>query len=269
MNFHLTAAEAAYILEDSETPPSCSSAPRPPSAASRRPGQAGIATVIVGWRRRPDGRRTVGELGGWLAAGGGADDPPDRRARPVRTCCTPRARPGCPKGDRAAADDVRRRAPTMAEHIEALANRTASPGSAPTSWSARCTTRVRCRACGCCAVGSPSVVLDKFDAEARAARDRHLPDRTTRDGAHPLRAAAGAARRREGQYDVSRCKLVVAHTGAACPVDVKRRMIEWFGPVFSDAYGATEVGTICTITSAGVAGAPGLGRPVHPAVHGP
>ena len=27
-------------------------------------------------------------------------------------------------------------------------------------------------------------------------------------------------------------------------------MIEWFGPVFIDAYGATEVGTICSITSA-------------------
>jgi acyl-CoA synthetase (AMP-forming)/AMP-acid ligase II len=42
---------------------------------------------------------------------------------------------------------------------------------------------------------------------------------------------------------------VVGHTGAACPVDVKRAMIEWWGPIFFDAYGATEVGTICTITS--------------------
>ena len=43
---------------------------------------------------------------------------------------------------------------------------------------------------------------------------------------------------------------LVAHTGAACPIDVKRQMIEWFGPVFQDSYGATEVGTTCTISSA-------------------
>ena len=50
------------------------------------------------------------------------------------------------------------------------------------------------------------------------------------------------------RYDVSSMKLM-AHTGAKCPVDVKAAMIEWFGPVFRDAYGATEVGTVCAITS--------------------
>ncbi len=52
----------------------------------------------------------------------------------------------------------------------------------------------------------------------------------------------------KARYDVSSMKLI-AHTGAKCPVEVKAAMIEWFGPVFSDAYGATEVGTVCAITS--------------------
>jgi long-chain acyl-CoA synthetase len=52
----------------------------------------------------------------------------------------------------------------------------------------------------------------------------------------------------KSRYDVSSMQLV-AHTGAACPADVKRGMIDWFGPILSDAYGATEVGTICSITS--------------------
>ncbi len=52
----------------------------------------------------------------------------------------------------------------------------------------------------------------------------------------------------KAKYDVSSMKLI-AHTGAKCPIDVKAAMIEWFGPVFRDAYGATEVGTVCTITS--------------------
>ncbi len=52
----------------------------------------------------------------------------------------------------------------------------------------------------------------------------------------------------KAQYDVSSITSI-SHTGAKCPVDVKRAMIEWFGPVFIDAYGASEVGTTCMITS--------------------
>ena len=44
-------------------------------------------------------------------------------------------------------------------------------------------------------------------------------------------------------------------------------MIEWWGPVFFDAYGATEVGTTCMITSPEWLEHPGLGRARHPAVH--
>ena len=41
------------------------------------------------------------------------------------------------------------------------------------------------------------------------------------------------------KYDLS--SLVnVGHTGAACPREVKRQMIEWFGPVLTEAYGATS-----------------------------
>jgi long-chain acyl-CoA synthetase len=50
------------------------------------------------------------------------------------------------------------------------------------------------------------------------------------------------------RYDVSSMRYV-AHTGASCPVEVKRAMIEWWGPIFVDAYGASEVGTTCSITS--------------------
>jgi fatty-acyl-CoA synthase len=45
-----------------------------------------------------------------------------------------------------------------------------------------------------------------------------------------------AVRRR---YDVSSLRAV-AHSAAPCPVEVKRRMIEWFGPVISEYYSATE-----------------------------
>jgi long-chain acyl-CoA synthetase len=42
----------------------------------------------------------------------------------------------------------------------------------------------------------------------------------------------------------------VASTGSACAPDVKRRMIEWWGPVFHEAYAASELGWISHIDSA-------------------
>ena len=43
------------------------------------------------------------------------------------------------------------------------------------------------------------------------------------------------------RYDLSSLRLVL-HGAAPCPVDVKRRMIEWWGPVIEEYYAATEGG---------------------------
>lgn len=54
---------------------------------------------------------------------------------------------------------------------------------------------------------------------------------------------------------------VVLHGGAPCPPDVKRRMIEWFGPVVTEYYGATEGGLFALASSAEWARVPGtVGR---------
>ncbi len=45
------------------------------------------------------------------------------------------------------------------------------------------------------------------------------------------------------KYDVSSLKFVV-HAAAPCPPDVKRGMIEWWGPVINEYYGATETGAV-------------------------
>ncbi|MBF6620566.1 MAG: AMP-binding protein [Patulibacter sp.] len=44
------------------------------------------------------------------------------------------------------------------------------------------------------------------------------------------------------RYDVSSLRCVV-HGAAPCPVEVKRRIIAWLGPVVVEYYGSTEVGT--------------------------
>jgi long-chain acyl-CoA synthetase len=64
------------------------------------------------------------------------------------------------------------------------------------------------------------------------------------------------------KYDVSSLKFVV-HAAAPCPIDVKRAMIEWWGPVINEYYGATETGAITFCTSEEWLAHPGtVGRPM-------
>jgi len=96
--------------------------------------------------------------------------------------------------------------------------------------------------------GIPSVILPRFDAEAALkAIDTYRTETTVMVPTHFVRMLA-LPDDVKAKYDVSSMQLM-AHTGAKCPIDVKSAMIEWFGPVFNDAYGATEVGTVCSITS--------------------
>ncbi|GAA2862733.1 acyl-CoA synthetase [Pseudonocardia halophobica] len=43
------------------------------------------------------------------------------------------------------------------------------------------------------------------------------------------------------RYDVSSLRWVT-HTGGPCPPDVKRAMIDWWGPIINELYGGTEMG---------------------------
>lgn len=50
------------------------------------------------------------------------------------------------------------------------------------------------------------------------------------------------------RYDVSSLRFVM-HAAAPCPVHVKRAMIEWWGPVIWEFYGATESGALSLVSS--------------------
>jgi long-chain acyl-CoA synthetase len=63
------------------------------------------------------------------------------------------------------------------------------------------------------------------------------------------------------KYDLSSLKFVV-HAAAPCPPDVKRGMIEWWGPVINEYYGATETGAVVFCTAEEWLAHPGtVGRP--------
>jgi long-chain acyl-CoA synthetase len=62
------------------------------------------------------------------------------------------------------------------------------------------------------------------------------------------------------QYDVSSLQWV-AHAAAPCPVDIKRQMIEWWGPVIVEYYGGTEMGAVAFHTAPEALAKPGtVGR---------
>ena len=110
--------------------------------------------------------------------------------------------------------------------------------------------------------GGAVVVLGRFDPEAvLGAVEEHGVASSVMVPTHFSRLLALPAEVR-ARYDVSSLRRVI-HTGAACPTDVKRAMIGWWGPVLSEAYGGSESGTVCAIESADWLARPGsVGRPV-------
>ncbi|TKG70974.1 AMP-binding protein [Prauserella endophytica] len=96
--------------------------------------------------------------------------------------------------------------------------------------------------------GQPLVVLGRFDSErVLHLIERHSVTSSVMVPTHFQRLLALPADTR-ARYDVSSL-VTVAHTGSACPPDVKRAMIDWWGPVLTESYGGSEIGTVCRITS--------------------
>lgn len=50
------------------------------------------------------------------------------------------------------------------------------------------------------------------------------------------------------KYDLSSLKYALS-TGSACPVEIKKSMIDWFGAIFYESYGASEIGFMTLISS--------------------
>jgi long-chain acyl-CoA synthetase len=68
-------------------------------------------------------------------------------------------------------------------------------------------------------------------------------------------------------HDLSSLRSAI-HAAAPCPVEVKRRMIEWWGPILEEYYGSTEGAGMTYITSGEWLAHPGSvgrssGKPLH------
>ena len=259
VNFHLTADEAAYILVDSDARIVFVG----PETVDRGVAAVAIARAegrdieLVGWGVDTAGVTPWRE---WLAAGDPTDPPLD--VKPRANLLYTSGTTGRPKGTELP-PTMFAGGSTMAEHLEAMkGNRFAIFGThlvVGPMYHTGPLTGMRLLVCGV-----PMVILAKFDAEKTLqAIHEHKTESSVMVPTHFVRLLALPDEVKK-KYDVSSMKLA-AHTGASCPVDVKRAMIEWWGPVFTDAYGATEVGTTCQITSVEWLEHPGsVGRPIPP-----
>ncbi len=60
----------------------------------------------------------------------------------------------------------------------------------------------------------------------------------------------------KNKYDLSSLQFVT-HGAAPCSPEVKRQMIEWFGPVINEYYGGTEMGLVSAVNSEDALARPG------------
>ena len=87
----------------------------------------------------------------------------------------------------------------------------------------------------------PVVLMDEWDAErALQLIERHRVTDTAMvpTQLHRLMQLPEDVR---AQYDVSSLRQVI-HAAAPCPIELKRRLFDWLGPVIYEFYGATEGG---------------------------
>ncbi len=103
-------------------------------------------------------------------------------------------------------------------------------------------------AVGLLLTGNPVTLIGRFEADAVLdAIEAQRIATTVMVPTHLVRLLALPEERRR-RADVSSLRMV-ALTGSVCPVGVKSAMIDWFGPVLREAYGASESGIISYINS--------------------
>lgn len=117
------------------------------------------------------------------------------------------------------------------------------------------------------ALGGTVVMMPKFDAvDALTAIERHkvthsqwVPTMFTRMLALPVE--------KRSSFDLSSQKVAI-HAAAPCPAGIKRQMFEWWGPIIHEFYGGSEQNGLTHCTPAEWLERPGtVGKPVLGTIH--
>jgi len=254
VSFHLIPGEAAYIFRDSRAS-AVLVGPETMEAGLAAAAEAGIATVI-GWRC--PAREGVIAWEAWIGAASEAPPPVDTPPLPHLHYTS--GTTGRPKATETPPQYFPRVA-TVGDLAAALRARvTPSPGIAVGPLYHTGPLGMVRNLFG----GGSLVTVASFDPEAVLGRiERYRVAGSVMVPTHFQRLLSLPEATR-ARYDVSSMQRL-AHTGAACPRDVKQAMIAWFGPVLVEAYGATEAGSTTFISSPEWLERPGsVGRALPP-----
>ena len=258
INTHLTVAEAAYIVDNSAAKAIIGSAALRPvceGLAEHLPnGLPGLLMIadddVPGWLRYPEcvadhptapiGDEIEGDL---LQYSSGTTGRPKGIKRPL-THRRPSEVPGMMSsmlGFWAVGPDAVYLNPAPLYH------------TAPSVWSLNMH-----------AIGVTVVVMEKFDAEG--ALDAIARHRVTHGQFVPVMfiRMLKLPEKVRNSYDVSSLQRVM-HAAAPCPVEIKRMMIDWWGPIVDEYYASSEAigATLITaeewLTHPGSVGKPSVG----------
>jgi acyl-CoA synthetase (AMP-forming)/AMP-acid ligase II len=116
-------------------------------------------------------------------------------------------------------------------------------------------------------IGATVVVMERFDAkQALEAIERYRVTHVQFVPTHFIRMLKLPEAERVG-HDYSSLTKVI-HAAAPCPVDVKRDMIEWWGPIIYEYYAGSEGNGFCAIGPEEWLERPGsVGKPMTGSVH--
>ena len=97
-------------------------------------------------------------------------------------------------------------------------------------------------------LGGTVVIMDRFDpASALATVERYRVTHSQWVPTMFVRLLKLSEEERT-RYDLSSQRVAV-HAAAPCPVEIKHRMIEWWGPIVREYYGGTELNGVTFITA--------------------
>jgi long-chain acyl-CoA synthetase len=234
VNWHLTAAEVGYILSDSDAAAFVSHE-RFADAAAAAADEAGI---------EPQARFAVGDIEGFAPlAGLGAQTsgpPPGRTMGAPMTYTSGTS--GQPKGVRRSltgADPLE--PPLIAMWLFSQFGLAPFGDNVHLCCSPLYHTAVLNFTTISLMLGHPVVLMDRFDPadvlrlieDHRVTHTHMVPTQFRR-----LLALPGEVK---AKYDISSMRAAI-HSAAPCPSEVKRRMLDWWGPVIMEYYAASEGG---------------------------
>lgn len=260
INWHLTAAESGYIVADCDASVLVASASLAHVVAGMDPSDLAAVTTRISVGGQIDGFERLDDVldaappadvpdeheGGWMFYSSGTTGHPKGILPPL-----PPAPLGAPSfltamltGLFGFGSDTVYLSPAPLYH------------ASPAGWTT-----------GTQRLGGTAVVMERFDPlELLAAIERHRVTHVQLVPTHMIRLLdlpEGDRRR----FDLGSLQRVV-HAAAPCPVEVKRRFMDWVGPIVHEFYSGTEGSGFCYIGPEEWLAHPGsVGRSMTGAIH--